>query len=84
MPMMVTSARECKAGCRLVMRVPMPMNIIRADRMMLRLQGNLRAFIGMTKCHSVPQIGEASALADGGYNGTLYVSFEEKITSIND
>ena len=28
--------------------------------------GNLRAFIGMTKCHSVPQIGEGSALPDGG------------------
>lgn len=29
-------------------------------------EGNLCAFIGMTKCHSVPQIGEGSALPDGG------------------
>ena len=37
MPMMVTSARECRAGCLAKMRVPMPMNMIKAERMMLRL-----------------------------------------------
>lgn len=36
----------------------------------------------MTKCHSVPQIGEGSALPDGGGNGTLHVSFKEKYAQI--
>ena len=37
MPMMVTSANECKAGCLDTISVPMPTNMMRADCRMLTL-----------------------------------------------